>query len=105
MEFDLLLSNHKIDKRDYYPKVTDILLQKQAFDKLSHEVQMGRGLNDDVDLLAKYILVLELTNKSDHASAERTANRKLVTTRAFMERYNRAKDLFYSTNPKSNQLF
>ncbi len=108
-EFNLLLSKQKVDQRDYYPRVTDILLQKQDFEKLLHEVQMGMGLNDDVDLSAKYILTLELTNQKDRALAERTANEKIVSTGAFMTRYNRAKDLYYSSgkitqyNPPNQQ--
>ncbi len=93
-EYNLLLSNQKIDQRDYYPKVTDLLLQKQEFEKLLHEVQMGSGLNDDVDLLAKHILALELTNQQDRASADRNMNTKFVSTGAFTERYDRAKHLY-----------
>ncbi|MCG6533116.1 MAG: tetratricopeptide repeat protein [Syntrophales bacterium LBB04] len=96
-EFNLVLCNQKIDKRDYYPKVTDLLLEKKELEKLLHEVQMGMGLNDDVDLLAKYILALEVTNQEDPALAARMANKKLVSTGAFMQRYKRAKDLYYSS--------
>jgi tetratricopeptide (TPR) repeat protein len=92
-EFSQLLSNQKIDLRNFYPKVTDLLLQRHEFDKLFHELQMGMGLNDDVDLLAKYILALEVTNQKGTASATRRANDETVSTSAFTERYNRAKDL------------
>jgi tetratricopeptide (TPR) repeat protein len=100
-EFNLLVSNQKIDLRDYYPKVTDMLLRKHDFEKLFHEIQMGMGLNNDIDLLAKYILALELTNKKDSASASRTNNNHIVSTGVFTDCYNRAKELYYSTNYRS----
>lgn len=95
-EFSLLISKQKIDQRDYYPRVTDILLQRNDFGKLLHEIQMGMGLNDDVDLLAKYILTLEATDQKDSAEAARKSNENIVSTGAFMNRYRRAKDLCYS---------
>ena len=96
-EFSMLLSKQRIDKRDYYPKITDILLHKHEYAKLFHEVQMGMGLNDDVDLLAKYILALEATNQKESALAERKANEKIVSSGSFLNRYRRAKDLCFSS--------
>ena len=61
------------------------------------------GLNDDVDLLAKYILVFELTNQKDKALEARTNNNHIVSTGAFANSYNRAKELYFSNNTKSNQ--
>ncbi len=102
-EFNSFISKEKIDKQDYYTKVTDILLKENDFEKLLHEVQMGMGLNDDVDLLAKYILVFELTNQKDKALEARTNNNHIVSTGAFANSYNRAKELYFSNNTKSNQ--
>jgi len=99
-EYNSFMSKEKIDKQDYYPQVTDILLKENDFEKLLHEVQMGMGLNDDLDLLAKYILVLEITNQQDRVSAAKTANHNVVSTGAFVDRYQRAKELYYSNNPK-----
>jgi tetratricopeptide (TPR) repeat protein len=97
-EFNLLVSKRKIDMRDYYTKVTDILLIKNDFDKLFHEVQMGSGLNDDCDLLAKYVLMLELMNQKEKALEARKNNNHVVSTQAFVNSYNRAKELYYSNN-------
>jgi tetratricopeptide (TPR) repeat protein len=96
-EFNSLIAKQKIDRKDYYPTVTDMLLKNRDFNRLMHEVQMGMGLNDDLDLLAKYILVLELTNQKDEAAAMRTANVNVVSTGAFINLYNRSKELYNSS--------
>ncbi len=98
-EFNLLLSQKKIDQRDYYPQVTDILLRNGSFDKLFHEVKTGMGLNNDIDLFAKYILALELTNQQERAAAERRTNGNVTSREAFLPLYRRAQDLYHSKNP------
>lgn len=93
-EFNSLISNRKIDLRDYYPKVTDLLLTRGDFEKLEHEVQMGLGLNDDVELLAKYIVALELTNRDDAADVMKKNNKKALSSNDFRRCYRRARELY-----------
>ncbi|HPX12105.1 MAG TPA: tetratricopeptide repeat protein [Syntrophales bacterium] len=97
-EFSLLLSNRKVDERDFYPRVTDVLLRRRAFEKLFHEIRMGMGLNDDADLLAKYMLALELTGRKDQEAEARRAYQAPLSTDAFQKRYARARELYESAD-------
>jgi tetratricopeptide (TPR) repeat protein len=99
-EFNLLIAKQKVDRRDYYPNITDILIKQRDFDRLIHEVQMGMGLNDDIDLLAKYIFVLEIANKKDQASELRKENSGIVSSSDFIHRYEKVKELYYSNDGK-----
>jgi tetratricopeptide (TPR) repeat protein len=95
-EFQSFLAGHKIDVRDYYPQVTDILLKRRDYGKLMHEVQMGMGLNNDFDLLAKYIYALEAMDQGDQAVGVRRNNEAVVSSAAFSEAYQRARELALS---------
>jgi len=95
-EFQSFLAGRKIDVRNYYPQVTDILLKRKDYGKLMHEVQMGMGLNNDFDLLAKCIFALEATNQGDRAMGVRRNNEAVVSTAAFTEAYQRARELALS---------
>ena len=92
-EFHRFLAGQQVDERDYYPQVTDLLLRRREYEKLMHEVQMGMGLNNDIDLLAKYIFVLEATDQGDQALGVRKNNKTAVSKSLFMEAYQRAREL------------
>jgi tetratricopeptide (TPR) repeat protein len=97
-EFQSFLTGQKIDVRDYYPQVTDILLKRRDYGKLMHEVQMGMGLNNDIDLIAKYIFALEATDQVEQAVVLRRNNAAVVCTAAFMEAYQRARELVHTVH-------
>jgi tetratricopeptide (TPR) repeat protein len=92
-EFQRLLSGQKVDQGDYYPQVTDMLLKRRGYEKLMHEVQMGMGLNNDIDLLAKYIYALEAQDLKEQALAVRKGNEAAVTGTPFSHAYARAREL------------
>jgi len=92
-EFDLFIRQQKIDQRDYYPQVTDLLIRKKHWQALFHEINMGLGLNNDCDLLAKYIFALEATGQHDQAERTRKNNLKITLIDDFKKYYVRAKTL------------
>ena len=93
-EFDRFIQGKKIDQNDYYPKVTDLLLQRRDMEKLSHEIQMGFGLNNDLELLAKYIFYLEVTGQNETIHQLKNQNANAVASPEFDQQYSRAKALF-----------
>jgi len=97
-EFNNFINGQKVDVRDYYPKVTDILLKRKDYGKLMHEVEMGMGLSNDGDLVAKYIFAKEATDQGDRALNLRRNNAAFVATAAFREYYQRARDLALSSH-------
>ncbi len=92
-EFDFFIKQQKIDQRDYYPRVTDLLIRKKRWPALFHEIEMGQGLNNDCELLTKYIVALEATGQGDQAEQVRKNNLKATLTDDFKNYYRRAKTL------------
>jgi hypothetical protein len=95
-ELHRLLAGLKVDEGDYYPQVTDILLKKREYGKLMHEVQMGMGLNNDIDMLAKYICALEAAEQGSQSVSVRKNNEAVISTAAFKETYQRARELAFT---------
>lgn len=95
-EFQSFITGQKIDVRDYYPQVTDILLKRRDYGKLMHEVEMGMGLNNDIDLVAKYIFALEATKEMERAAGVRRNNAAVVSMAVFKEAYQRARELAHT---------
>ena len=91
-EYDLMIKGKRVDWRNYYPIVTDLLFRRKDFEKLAFELQQGIGLTDNVGLLAKLIYFHEVTGNESNASILRKNNGGVVGTSAYRQHYDRVRE-------------
>ncbi|MFH0811210.1 MAG: hypothetical protein V2A77_12215 [Pseudomonadota bacterium] len=92
-EFGRLIDGRKIDRDDYYSKVTDILLARRDADTLLQEIENGMGLGNDTELLAKMLLAHAASGRKEAAQDLMRKNQSLTKSPPFRRHWKRARGI------------